>query len=734
MAMITSDTQQDAQAPGRDSLARRAADVLEAGASHEQALLVALRRAVPDFADWCGVDYYAADQELDCVHSGYPDARKEALILEIRGRYGRERGENGDGLLPLPGGQPLLYSDMTRLSSVRLSPEERGLLAELGLKSSIAVPMHVDGRPLGVVSFVSMLRHYDESDLAAAQEFAAGCARVLARLREEDEINRSLALLDALYAVAPVGLGFVDRELRFRRVNERLAAFDGVPVAAHLGRTLVEVLGGFGEQLAGLCLRVLEDGHPLVDAELEAATAMEPGETRDWLVSYAAVKVDGRVLGVGFVVQDITARKRAETRSAFLAHAGEILDSSLDYRETLRRVARLAVPDIADWCSISMLNEHGQMYRLAVAHRDPAKEQLGQELIEREALPHDAPAGAATVMGTARTQIVRDFSDEMLTKSLKDERSHEIVRALGLGSSISVPLVARGRMLGAISLLSERRFRFNDDDVQLAEELARRAAVGIDNARLYTERSRIAHTLQAGLLPRALPPIPGLELAARYRPVGELNEVGGDFYDVYLRSAGEWLVVIGDVTGKGAEAAATTALVRYTLRAASLRPGSARDLLGELNRAMLAQNAGYCTAALLSIRPTAAGAVELSVCRAGHPPPVLLRADGESISVGANGTLLGYAEDPELIETRLDLGLGDILLLYTDGLTEQSPPGWTDAQLHERVRSCPTDDLGALLAELESRAVREAGGSPRDDIALLALRAAPGGGTGRVAP
>jgi PAS domain S-box-containing protein len=722
--MGTFEGQHDARSVGRGSVADRAAELFEVGVSREGALLAALRRAVPDFADWCVVDYYAANGELTAVHTGHPDARKESLILEIRGRYRAERGEDGDVLAALQSGEPLLYPDMTQIASVGLSPPEMQLLGELGPKSSIVVPTQVDGQSLGVVSFVSMDRHYDDADLAAAQEFAAGCGRVLSRLREEDEVKASLALLDALYATAPVGLGFVDSDLRFRRVNQQLAAFSRTPVTAHIGRTLIEVLGGLGEQLTTLCRRVLDDGQPVVDVELVAATAAEPDAARDWLVSHTPVNLDGRVLGVSCVVQDITARKRAEARATFLAHAGEILDSSLDYRQTLQRVARLAVPDIADWCSISMLNERGQMYRLAIAHSDLAKDRLAHELIEREALPHDAPAGAATVMHTRRTQHVEDFSDELLTQSLKDPRSHDIVRALGLGSSISVPLIARGRMLGAISLLSKTPYRFGAEDVQLAEELARRAAVNIDNARLYTKHSRIAHTLQAGLLPRALPRIPGLDLAARYRPAGELNEVGGDFYDVYLRSAGEWLVVIGDVTGKGAHAAATTALIRYTLRAAALRSGSARELLEELNQAMLAQDASFCTVALLSIRPTASGAAELSVCLAGHPAP-LLRAGANTTEVGTHGTMLGYVEHPELTETRVELEPGEILLLYTDGLTEAAPPGWTESQLHDRLRACPTDDLDALLAHLEALVISEAEGRPRDDIAMLALRAAP---------
>ncbi len=618
----------------RGAPAERASDLFEAGLSRDRALLGALRRCVPDFADWCVVDYYAADGELTAVHSGYPDPAKEALILEIRRRYRAERGENGDVLAALESGVPLLYPHMDQIASVRLSAAEAKLLDELGLKSSVVVPMHSGGAPLGVVSFVSMSRRYDETDLAAAQEFAAGCARVLIRLREEGEVRRSLALLDALFGAAPVGLGFVDPGLQFRGVNEHLAELDGVRIEDHLGRTPAEVLGDLGRLLAAHCRRALDHGAPEADVELAAATATEPGVTRDWLVSCARVTLDHRVLGVSCVVQEITARKRAEARSAFLARAGEILDSSLDYRQTLRRVARLAVPDVADWCSISMRGERGQMHRLAVAHFDPVRDRLAQELIEREALPSD-------------------------------------------------------------------------------------------DARLYTEHSRIAHTLQAGLLPHSLPTIPGVELAARYRPTGELNEVGGDFYDVYLRSAGEWIVVIGDVTGKGAEAAATTALIRYTLRAAALRPGSAGELLGELNRAMVAQEATFCTVALVSIRPAASGAAELSPCVAGHPLPLLLQADGGSRAVAMPGTMLGYVEHPELIETRVELEPGDILLLYTDGLTEAEPPGWTDAGLRDRLRTCTRDDLAALLAQLEAAAVAAAAGNPRDDIALLALRAAP---------
>jgi PAS domain S-box-containing protein len=537
-----------------------------------------------------------------------------------------------------------------------------------------------------------------------------------------------LKLLETLYATSPVGLAFIDTNLRFRRVNDCLAAMHGLPVEAHLGRTLGEVLGRLGEELAEVYLRVIEDQEP-VSFEFAGAAHGDPGAPRHWHVSYVPVEFDGKVLGVNVVVWDVSERKRAEARAAFLAHAGEMLDSSLDYRKTLQSVARLVVPEIADWCSISMLNARGEMYRVAVAHSDPEKDRLAQELIEREALPLDAPAGASTAIRSAMTQVIDDFSDELLTQSLQDERSQQIVRHLGIGSSISVPLVAHGRTLGAISLVAERAGRFDAEDVRVAEELARRAAVNIDNARLYTEHTRIARTLQAGLLPRSLPQVAGLELAARYRPAGELIEVGGDFYDVYLRSPEEWLVVIGDVTGKGAEAAATTALIRYTLRAAAQHPGTPSQLLHELNAAMLAQHSAYCTIGLVSVRTSEAGPSEATVCLGGHPAPVLLAHDGKAQAVGVPGTMLGFFEDAEFAETHLTLQQGEILVLYTDGLTEAAaPPGWSEQQLEQRLLAAATaadHDLDGLLARLEAGAIDDAHGHPRDDIALLALRRRP---------
>jgi serine phosphatase RsbU (regulator of sigma subunit) len=290
-----------------------------------------------------------------------------------------------------------------------------------------------------------------------------------------------------------------------------------------------------------------------------------------------------------------------------------------------------------------------------------------------------------------------------------------------------VPLRARGRTLGAMTfVIAESGRRLSEDDVALVEELAGRAGLAVDNARLYTERSRIAHTLQAELLPLRLPAIPGASVAVRYRAAGELNEVGGDFYDVFERRDGDWALVIGDVSGKGAEAAAVTALARHTVRTAALQPATPTELLETLNAALLAQRAGteFCTVCVARLAPRPEGGAVLTLALGGHPPALVLRADGHVQLHGEPGTLIGVFADPALREVKVELGPGDVLLLFTDGVTEAGQP---DNEIGE-------EGLARLLAELAGRtpeeivaavehaAVAAQEGHPRDDIALVALR------------
>ena len=237
------------------------------------------------------------------------------------------------------------------------------------------------------------------------------------------------------------------------------------------------------------------------------------------------------------------------------------------------------------------------------------------------------------------------------------------------------PMSARGRVLGVLAVgFDELEDEDRDDVLALVEDLGRRAALALDNSRLYEERREVAETLQRSLLPPDLPDIPGVEVAARYLAAGSGNEVGGDFYDCFATGGGDWALVIGDVCGKGAEAAAITAIARYTLRASVLHSRQPRRVLTELNEALLRQRLDYrfCTVLYASVTPRPGG-VEAVLATGGHPLPLVLRASGEVETAGSPGTLLGIMEDVEISEERVLLGAGDALVLYTDGVVEASP-------------------------------------------------------------
>ena len=283
-----------------------------------------------------------------------------------------------------------------------------------------------------------------------------------------------------------------------------------------------------------------------------------------------------------------------------------------------------------------------------------------------------------------------------------------------------------GRRLGTIAFaLSESVRRYDRADLSVAEELARRAAVAIDNARLYRERSYIARTLQESLLPPELPEVAGAEVAARFHPAGEAIEVGGDFYDVFDTSHG-WSVVMGDVCGKGADAAAVTALARYTLRTLGVQESSPAEVLRKLNDALLRQRTDrrFCTVAYASLNVNGNGSAEVCLSSGGHPLPYVMRADGTVQAVGEPGTLLGVLPDVRLSDTAVKLGAGDLLVLYTDGVTEaRGPRGMLGSdELAAVIASCAGLDANSVAARIESAALEIQEGNPRDDIAILVVK------------
>jgi PAS domain S-box-containing protein len=414
--------------------------------------------------------------------------------------------------------------------------------------------------------------------------------------------------------------------------------------------------------------------------------------------------------------------ERLQQRLAFLAHAGLTLDVSLDLEETTRRLVALTVPELAELAVIDMLAEDGSI-RGAVAaagEREPAA--ALEQMRRRHPLDRAGPHPVAEVLRSGKAVLLEEMEADELHTFAQSEEHYELMMRLRYRSAIVVPLTARGRTLGALSLLRMRDDTpYDRHDLLLAETLGRRAALAIENARLYASTRHIARTLQESLLPRALPEIPQLRLAARYRAAAAGQDVGGDFYDAFAIAEGRWGIAIGDVCGKGPEAAALTALARYTIRAiAGQGPANVMTLLNNAVIRDQGPDERFLTA-LFGELTREGDDVVLELASGGHPAPFVLRADGTVEAVAATGRLVGVVADIEYVSTRVALTVGDKLVLYTDGLT--------DARAPEVVFS--EDDLAAVIAEgreldgpelaqfLESRAT--GGMHARDDIAILVL-------------
>jgi len=562
--------------------------------------------------------------------------------------------------------------------------------------------------------------------------------RAAERLRDE-----SVALLDTLFASASVGFALLDRDLRFARVNEALAQINGVPPEAHVGRTVADVLPDLDPAAMERMREVLRTGEPVPQIEVRGETPAEPGRERVWLESWYPARhpATGEVLGLGAVVTEITDRvellraerrarrraERAEQRAAFLVRAGDALTSSLDLEETLRQVARVAVPSKADWCAVDLVGRDGALHRVALEHVDPSRRERGRELERRWPVEQGGGrSGAAAVVRTGQPLLFEEVTDELLREAARDEEHLAALRELGLSSAMVVPMRVRGRTLGALSfVLADRGQRYGREDLDLALEVARRAATAIDNARLYEERAHIARTLQRSLLPATLPEVPGFEVAARYRAAGEGYEVGGDFYDVFESGPGAWSIVIGDVCGKGPEAAALTSLARYTVRAAALSHGLPSQVLAMTDAAIRRERTdGRFMSVVHGALALDGPRASIALANAGHPPVLHRSAAGEVRLVNGPGAILGTGLAPELADVEVALEGGDVLVAYTDGVLDAAAP------LHDRapeelaafLATLPAPSADAVADAVERWALDVAGGEARDDLALLVLR------------
>jgi serine phosphatase RsbU (regulator of sigma subunit)/PAS domain-containing protein len=606
----------------------------------------------------------------------------------------------------------------------------------------ITAPLRARGNTLGALAVVmgESGRRFRPRDVELVRNLADRAALAIDNARlftqvtdAEAELRKSSEEVEAILRGVASAITVQDRSGQTVFANEAAARMLRMPsVESIIERepgTLVERWDLYDEE-----------GNPLPIPELPgrlALTGEKPpdkvvffkdritGEAR-WSTVKATPIFDehGQVSLVVSIFDDITEQKREELGERLLSESSRMLSSSLDYETTLDNVAHLAVPGFADWCAVDLVDERGEIREVALAHADPSKLVMAADPSSRYAVDPSSPRGVPNVIRTGEAELYVEIPDELLVDAANDQRYLALLRQMGFRSAIFAPMVVAGRSIGAMTFVTAGSGRhFDEQDFELAKELARRAAIAVQNSRLYAERTHIAQTLQRSLLPPLLPDIPGVEVAARFRPAGEGYEVGGDFYDVFNTGAG-WGVVIGDVCGKGPEAAALTGLARHTVRAAAMQEHGPSRILTLLSEAIRREHrdSQFCTAAYGHLELRSVGAA-LTIASGGHPLPLMMDEDGGVEQVGISGALLGSFPDVDLTDKRLELQPGSALVLYTDGVIEAGNP--RGAFGLEGLVSVLRSSVGLSANEIAERidsAVVGLSKEPPDDVAVVVLR------------
>ncbi|WP_149546734.1 SpoIIE family protein phosphatase [Streptomyces marokkonensis] len=422
---------------------------------------------------------------------------------------------------------------------------------------------------------------------------------------------------------------------------------------------------------------------------------------------------------------------------SFLVEASDLLAGTLDRDQTLALMAQMTVPTLATWCAVyTIADQAAEPYLSYVLHEDEELIDGIKSLLSKIPPPDPVPTPGARVW-SAPAEVAHQAAlrSSMRSLGLSGGPSRQVTTGIGPtlatasavgGETVVLPLVARNRVIGMLTLGKPADEHFRQEILELAEDLSRRAALALDNARLYSERTAISQSLQRSLLPPELPAIEGVEVEVIYRAAGEGNEVGGDFYDLFPISDGAYGFAIGDVCGTGPNAAAVTGLARHALRLLAREGLSGPAVLERLNSAILDEGARSRFLTLLygEMRPQEDGSAELKVVCAGHPLPLRLRQDGTVEPAAEPQPLLGVLEDLDLYEQTVTLDPGDVLLCVTDGVTErrEGPRMLGDDGLAEVLTTCTGLTAGAVAARIMRAVERFATDAPSDDMAILAMR------------
>ncbi|MER7537857.1 SpoIIE family protein phosphatase [Streptomyces sp. NPDC097704] len=571
---------------------------------------------------------------------------------------------------------------------------------------------------------------------ATDPEGRPGAMLIAVETSEVLRMRENLAAMESLFTQSPIGLALLGPDLRFLRVNDALARMNGVSAARHVGHRLTEVVPDVNAAgLESLMRQVMESGTAVVDARRVGRTPADPDHDHIWSCSYAPLvdRTERRSLGLIASLVDITESQeahieveRARQRFALLAEAGARIGTTLDLKQTAEETVAFLVPQLADSADVQMLESvlepddpvdstRSVLRRLAARFPDPTAPTALLTPGQTFQIPLDSVYEQVLVRGLPMNLYTADIP-ELFT----DPRTEALQTYLAtrIGSARLIPLVARGQVLGAVTVTRLRtREPFDEQDFVLIDEVVARAALNIDNARLYTTQREAALTLQRSLTNNALPDVTGLELTGRYLPASS-HDVGGDWFDVIALPGGRTGLVIGDVMGHGIHAAAVMGQLRTAVRTLARHDIAPARMLSSLDAVVADLGEDEMATCVYAVHDPATGG--WVIARAGHPPPAVAAPDGTITFLdGPPGTPLGTGAHDFGTEEVVLPG-GGLLVLYTDGLIEARHRDLDQGmrQLAEALR--PLDrPLDTMCDEVLGRLLA---GSAQDDVAMLLAR------------
>jgi len=721
----------------RERFRAAVSQLLDAALDPRATLEGVARLAVPDLAELCVVDLLVDGQ---IQGAGVASAVDPGVAERLR---------NLRAAVPLDPAGPHPVAVAARTGQVQFVPEPDDeqlrsfadgsalhlqAMRELRYSSAIIVPLIARGRTLGVLSLLHLGdRRYTTEDLTAVIEVGGRAALAIDNARLFAELRTVEAQQEAILAGIPQSVTAQDRAGRLVFANQAAADQLGLQTPRELLRwtprdlddrfTQVDEHGrpvGLDDYPAARVFAGDPEPEPLLVRSVERATGIER-----WFQIKATPVRDGtgEVVMAVTVSDDVTAVKQAEQAQRFLASASKLLGSSLDVETTLGRVAATAVPELGEWCRVDVLDARGRLVPAALAHPEDAPPDHVALAQSMPRLNPSDPRSAWHVVRSGQPVLIPDAAADLDT--IGDERHAVVARALRVRSVAMVPLSAGERTVGLLTLATTTDGRtLGAHELTLAQELGRRAGMAVEHARVHAASRHIAETLQRSFLPRRLPEVPGATLGGRFRAAGPGGEVGGDFYDAFPARGG-WMVVMGDVAGKGPEAAGVTAQARDTMRTAAAYEEGPAAVLARLN-ATLAEDdpPPLCTAIAVLLAPGEDGALHATISCAGNPRPHLV-SHGTSELVGEYGTLLGAFDDGTWPEVTLALREGEALVLYTDGVTDARGPEDRFGQARLGALLAGADGLGAdaMAGAVDEAVAAFEDGSQLDDLAVVVIRA-----------